>query len=308
LTLRVLLLLSLLGDVVWAQPEPTPAQGSEPALDVDSSARPAANPDSEAAPPAPDRPALEAPAATMPPPPRRTEEQPGSALAKPAAPVGQSKQRPRAEPAPKTASSNEGSSKPQTHDGFYLRFATGFGSYDERFQSQANAAYGGRVSAQVRGISGASEVAVGFTPWEGFVIGGGVYSADVLTSTVLVNEGRTLPEGFDATSRDFSMVALFIDRYFVPTLGVHFQAALGVASQTGVDIGGVDVQRAHQAAEGPGLMLGFGYETWMLDQWSLGALVRASFGVLFSRDEAVDARWVHYVVSLPEFLMTVTYH
>lgn len=312
----------MLCDVVWAQPKAAPATVGQAAPEVEPVVDPNAGETSlPAGEDRADEPleaepleAAEAPASS---PGGSHEAESGAAPEAHAAPVKREKPqpapRPRSEPKPQQG--DRESSKPNTHDGFYARFGTGFGSYDERFQSQANPAYGGRVSAQVRGIAGASEIAMGGTPYEGLVIGGGIYSADVLTSTLLVNEGRTLPEGFDATSRDFSMVALFMDRYFVPTLGVHFQAALGVASQTGVSLGGANLGRNSQTANGPGLMLGFGYETWMLDQWSLGALARTSFGVLFSRDkvevgpdETQNVRWVHYVISIPEFLMTVTYH
>jgi hypothetical protein len=216
--------------------------------------------------------------------------------------------RPAPTPVPPSPPPEDEASKPRTHDGFYFRFATGFGAYDERFQSETRESYGGRVSARIRGISVANEFAMGGTPWEGVVIGGGFYSDDVLTSTLLVNEGRTLPEGFDATSRSFRMFGLFIDRYFVPAVGVHLQAALGFASQSGVNVGGVDVGKDRQSANGFGLMLGFGYETWILDEWSVGFLARTSFSVLFSRDEVTKARWVHYVNSMPAFLMNVTYH
>jgi hypothetical protein len=54
-------------------------------------------------------------------------------------------------------------------------------------------------------------------------------------------------------------------------------------------------------------MLGFGYEMWIAEEWSLGLLARFGASVLFGKDEA-DVRWVHYVITMPTFLMTVTYH
>jgi len=91
-------------------------------------------------------------------------------------------------------------------------------------------------------------------------------------------------------------------------VGVHFQAALGVASQSSVAVNGVDVGKERQSANGFGALVGFGYETWILDEWSVGFLARASFSVLFSRDDDTKARWIHYVTSMPAFLMNVTYH
>src|SRR5690606_11469866 len=55
------------------------------------------------------------------------------------------------------------------HDGFYMRFATGFGAYDERADSETTEVYSGRLRTRARGFAVASEFAIGGTPYEGLV-------------------------------------------------------------------------------------------------------------------------------------------
>lgn len=199
-----------------------------------------------------------------------------------------------------------------THDGFYLRIGSGFGVYDEFAKSETDEDYGGRVSVRARGFAVASEVALGGTPYPGLVIGGGIYEVGVVTSSVTTNrdddEEFEVADDLEIESRDLTMFAVFVDRYFVPTLGLHVQAALGVAQQIGVSIDG-GPRRAEKAYDpwGTGLMLGLGYEMWLTEQWSIGVLARVAATVLFGKDTN-QVQWVHYAWSWPSFLMTVTYH
>jgi len=203
-----------------------------------------------------------------------------------------------------------------THDGFYFRFASGFGGYDEMAQSHYHEPYGGggKLNVRVRGFSIAHEFALGGTPYPGLVIGGGVYSIEVVTSTVTSNRDDDprypMPGDMTLESRSLDIIGVFADRYFVPTLGLHLQAALGLAQQVGFSLdGGTDDDDEDALIDplGPGLALGLGYEIWIAEQWSLGVLARATTAVLFSRDDN-NVRWTHLVWSWPTFLMTVTYH
>lgn len=196
-------------------------------------------------------------------------------------------------------------SSPQTHDGFYLRLASGFGAYDEAAWSGKYDNVG-KVNARARGFAVTGEVAVGTTPWTGLVIGLGVYTSQVYTSSVTFKRDVPPPEEIGIESRDFNLFGVFVDRYFVPTLGVHAQAALGVATQLELGIDPFDPKENRYTAFGPGILLGFGYETWIGEQWSLGALARMDFSTLFGRQSGV--RWVHVVMNTPTFLMTVTNH
>lgn len=197
----------------------------------------------------------------------------------------------------------------QVHDGFYLRLATGLGAYTEQANSETHEYYEGRMRASTRGFAVANEFAMGGTPLPGLVIGGGVYTTEVFTSSVTVNKPRIeRPGDMSLESRDLSIVGVFVDRYFVSSLGVHAQAALGISSQLGFSVNTGDFGReSSYTPVGPGLMLGFGVEMWIADQWSLGVLARFSNSVLFGKDSQ-GARWVHYASAWPTFLMTVTYH
>jgi len=206
-----------------------------------------------------------------------------------------------------------------THDGFYLRVASGFGGYNEMAQSHRHEPYGGggRLNLRARGFAIANEFAMGGTPYPGLVIGGGGYDIEVVTSTVTTNRDddnpEMVPETLTRESRSLSLLGVFVDRYFVPTLGLHAQAALGVAQQVGFSLDAATKKEDDDEDEvgyepiGPGITLGLGYEIWIAEQWSLGVLARATAAVLFSEDEN-NVKWTHFVWSWPTFLMTVTYH
>lgn len=202
----------------------------------------------------------------------------------------------------------------RTHDGLYIRFGTGFGAYDEYANTGRTPLYDGRLRATSRGFAVASEFAMGGTPWKGLVIGGGIYSLEVYTSSVTTNKdaeaseqiGKAL-EDTAIESRDFNIVGPFIDRYFAPELGLHVQAALGVATQYGYTVNTRNPDDSDYNPVGAGFILGLGYESWITGEWSLGILARLGAGALFGKDEN-KVVWAHYIISMPTFLMTVTYH
>lgn len=198
-----------------------------------------------------------------------------------------------------------------THDGLYVRFATGFGVYSELARSEDVERFDGRLRLRARGFAVAREFAVGGTPYPGLVIGGGVYGAGVVTSSVTINRDdqadNDVSEDLASESRDLSIIGVFVDRYFVPTLGLHVQAALGLANQYGLSVDDEPFSESKYSPLGPGGIIGIGYEMWLTDQWSLGVLARFGASVMFGKD-AQGTRWVHYVTNSPSFLMTVTYH
>ncbi|HEY6727874.1 MAG TPA: hypothetical protein VI197_27765 [Polyangiaceae bacterium] len=198
----------------------------------------------------------------------------------------------------------------RTHDGLYLRFASGFGVYDELARSEDVERFDGRLRIKARGFAAVRELAVGGTPYPGLVIGGGIYGVAVVTSSVTTNRDDQeieLSRDVAPESRDLSIIGVFVDRYFVPALGLHVQAALGLANQYGVRVDGEPFNQGEYSPFGPGGLIGLGYETWVTDQWSLGVLARFGASVMFGKD-AQGTRWVHYVTNAPSFLMTVTYH
>lgn len=198
-----------------------------------------------------------------------------------------------------------------SHDGFYLRIASGFGVYDELARSEEDVErFDGRLRIQARGFAVVRELALGGTPYPGFVVGGGIFGVEVVTSSVTTSRDDTdidLSRDVAPESRDLSIIGVFVDRYFVPASGLHIQAALGLANQYGVRVDGKPFNQGEYSPFGPGGILGIGYETWVTDQWSLGVLARFGASVLFGKD-AQGTRWVHYITNSPSFLMTVTYH
>lgn len=198
----------------------------------------------------------------------------------------------------------------RTHDGFYVRFATGLGVYDELARSEEVERFDGRLRIKARGFAVARELAFGGTPYPGLVVGGGVYEVQVVTSSVTMNRDDSeidLSKNVAPESRALSILGVFVDRYFVPSAGLHIQAALGMANQYGVRVDGDAFNQGEYSPFGPGGIIGLGYETWLTDQWSLGVLARFAGCVMFGKD-AQGTRWVHYATSVPSFLMTVTYH
>lgn len=189
------------------------------------------------------------------------------------------------------------------HDGFYFRVASGFALYDERLDSDD----GGRErSGRNRGIAGLGEVAVGGTIGQGWVIGGGIYSADLAASTFRTRT-ELPPAELDPELRSVALLGPFMDWYVNPERGLHFQAALGLSTLTPRVFGHPATERSEYLAVGGGLMLGAGYDFWIADEWSLGVLARTTLSVLGGSDDE-DARWLHVVVTSPGLLATLTYH
>jgi hypothetical protein len=197
--------------------------------------------------------------------------------------------------------------EPNVHDGFYLRFAVGFGVYDERLDSASSASYGGKIEARSRGISTQQEVAIGGTIARGLVLGGGIYTADLIASTLKLDQGSGVPDELDTELRTFILLGPFLDYYGNPRRGFHLQGALGLAVLTPRMAGDLSTDNDIYRAIGGGLMLGTGYEWWVADEWSLGILARLTLNVLTGKDDS-DVRWTHVALTTPSLLVSLTYH
>lgn len=195
------------------------------------------------------------------------------------------------------------------HDGFYLRFGTGFGGYDERLGSRSSATYAGEIEGRNRGLATLGELSLGGTVGRGWVVGGGVFSADVLATTYKSGEDSSQlpPTELDPELRNVALIGPFFDRYPDPTEGFHFQAALGIATLTPRVFGHSGTEQSEYLAAGGGVMLGAGYDWWVAEEWSLGVLARTT-AALVSGSDASDVRWWHVVVTSPGLLLTLTYH
>jgi hypothetical protein len=191
----------------------------------------------------------------------------------------------------------------RTHDGFYFRVANGFGGYDERISSGEGEA---EINARNRGIGALGELALGGTIAPGWVLGGGIYSCDLLATT-LRNDGAAVPEELDPGLRNVSLIGPFVDVYLDPRRGLHLQGAIGLATLTPRVFGHAATERSEYLALGAGLMFGAGYDFWIADEWSLGVLARSTLAFVGGEDE-LAASFRHLVVTSPGLLVTLTYH
>jgi hypothetical protein len=195
----------------------------------------------------------------------------------------------------------------RTHDGFYMRFGLGFGGFHDYLV--ADSGDGFSHAGTVTGMGTASEFALGGTPARGLVIGGGIYGMSVLASDFIAEDeafDAGLPTEINPSPRNLSLIGPFIDYYPDPRNGMHLQAALGFAGLTGIRRDHVRF-RDDDIAIGGGLMFGAGYEWWVADEWSVGVLGRVMGAALFQGDDD-GADWIHWVVTVPSVLFSVTYH
>jgi hypothetical protein len=183
--------------------------------------------------------------------------------------------------------------------GFYLRTASGFGAFDERL-SAGEGTLGGRN----RGLATLGELALGGTLAPGWVIGGGIYAADLLASTY---RGKSTPPAeLDPGLRSVALLAAFADHAFERLPELHIQFGLGLATLTPRVFGDAVTNRSDYLALGAGLMLGGGYEFPVSESWRIGVLARTTICVLGGRDEA-RTRWLHVVTTSPGLLLSLTY-
>jgi hypothetical protein len=190
------------------------------------------------------------------------------------------------------------------HDGFYLRIASGFGVVDERLSSIGGSQT--EVEGRNRGVATVAEFALGGTLGKGWVLGGGIYSADLIASTYKTVADRGPPVALDPELRSLALIAPFCDYYPTPAEGLHFSLALGLATLTPRVFGDRATEQSRYLAVGGGLMLGTGFEWWVSDEWSLGVLARTTVAILTGTEE--EQRWRHVVSTSPSLLLTLTYH
>jgi hypothetical protein len=184
------------------------------------------------------------------------------------------------------------------HDGFYLRLGTGFGSYGETVRRA-----GQDQSTTVTGVATVGEWLVGGAVRPGLIVGGGVFTSNVLASDRTVS-GATPPDEIAGGQGTFSLVGPFFDYYFNPTKGAHIEAAIGFATVTGT---AVTSSSKDTVALGGGAVIGAGYEWWLSDNWSVGVLGRMAVGWVTGRDNA-DVRWYRSVGASPSVLFTATFN
>lgn len=289
----------------FAFAEVPPAEPGTTAFPSTTPTEPGANPPASSEPEPATRGATEAPPEAESEPASAAPEPPPPVTPIPAEPVTVELQ-PASEPEP------EPERRPRaTRDGLYLRFATGFGGYSEFMRSEDTPRYDGRIFGQTIGIASLGEFALGGSLAPGFVLGGGIYGADLLASTFRVDdESSSLPPAeLDPALRSLVLIGPFIDWYFDRgNSDLHWQAALGFAGLVrSPDFGTERQMRNAYVAYGLGLMLGVGKEWHLSGDWSLGLLGRVMLAAAGGKDDA-DVSWGHFASTSLGLLATVTYY
>ncbi len=157
-------------------------------------------------------------------------------------------------------------SKPETHDGFYLRLAIGGGYARDSFKYSG--IFGADTEGSGEGSSGIFELMLGGTVAKGLVVGGGWSVERVVNPKVEI-------EGADV-SEDYSLGTLFtfgpmIDWYPDPNSGFHLGGLIGVSALNTKDRSGTDTE---SDAVGGGGEFFIGYEWWVADEWGVGVAAR----------------------------------
>lgn len=163
-------------------------------------------------------------------------------------------------------SSRAASAEPRNHDGFYVRLGVGPGYALGTLESNAG-------SDDSTGINVSTQLAVGWTVRSGLVIGVGTFPMVVPSPSY---------DGIDAGGQHVSATGPFVDYYLDPRKGLHFQGGLLFALGY-LDGGDRD---AHVGA-GYGATLGIGYDLFVTDEWSIGAIARATAYRLYGVDDSI---------------------
>jgi hypothetical protein len=197
------------------------------------------------------------------------------------------------------------------HDGLYLRIGLGFGGFTDNMTAVDEAANGETDSGTITGMASASELMIGGSLSRELILGGGLWTSTTFVSDYANTHNNGIPTDLRKPD-NFTLVGPFLDWYFDQKLnlnppgGFHAQAGLGFAVLNGFKPEQVRNEN-RRVAIGGGLMLGFGYEWWVGEQWALGALARLTAAAMVEEDDR-DDQWIHGAATFPAFLFTATYN
>ena len=152
------------------------------------------------------------------------------------------------------------------HDGFYLRLSLGGGSLGARGYRYDTLDQ--RHDYEFQGDALSSDIMIGGTPAPGVTLGGAY-----LTNYAARRDYYDGAEQADSWM-SFGIVGPFIDIFPNPRRGFHFGGAIGPAATASFD----DRSEERAVAVGFGGSVWAGYDFWVSDQWSLGAVLRLSGG------------------------------
>jgi hypothetical protein len=177
---------------------------------------------------------------------------------------------------------------PRTHDGFYLQLDLGLGY----LSTTADAGPFGEYTYS--GVTIPSAIMIGGTVGP-VVIGGGLFSDYAFSPSAEVNGGPS--QTLDDVALRLIGLGVFADIYPNPNEGLHFQPFIGwggLEATVNGNSGGSDPTGLIIAA-------GVGYDFWVSDEWSIGAMGRFAYAPLKLEETS-------YSTIAPALLATFTYH
>ncbi len=170
--------------------------------------------------------------------------------------------------------------EPRTHDGLYVRIGVGPGL-------TLATLVGSAPTSTSTGVGVSTQLAIGWTIRRGLVVGLGTFPAVTPAPSY---------DGIDAGGQHVSATGPFVDYYPDPKRGLHVQAGLLFA--LGYLDGG---DRPADVGAGIGATVGAGYEVFVSDEWSLGAIARVTAYQLYGVDDSIR-------LLAPAVLIAVTRH
>lgn len=184
------------------------------------------------------------------------------------------------------------------HDGFFLRFGLGFGSFGDTVETDSGPREGSELS--LSGSLVGLDFLMGGTVADGLVIGGGFFVGGVPAPKNEL-DGENVQRNSDV-ERGFTMVGPFLGWYPDAKGGLNLQLLVGGATLRDAD---PDDDDQRYEADGAGIALGAGYDFWIGDEWSFGLMARFAFAGLTRNDSFAEER---HSVFLPALLLGFTYH
>ncbi len=169
-----------------------------------------------------------------------------------------------------------GGGKPHMQDGLELTLALGGGYFRDDFEQTIGIF--SSVKGVAQGSSGSGHFGIGYAVKPGLNLGGLVSFDQVVSPNVSV-EGVSVSNTDDISVGTLLLVGPYIDWYFTPGEGWHLMGALGGARITVKDDTGAERKDVNPA--GAGAFVAIGYNFWIGDEWSLGALARFGGATLY---------------------------
>lgn len=187
-----------------------------------------------------------------------------------------------APPAPPSAPSPSD----RNHDGFYLRLSLGPGYFWDSVETTPESG----LDEKYRGSLLSLDILVGATVLPGLILGGGIwYSPGLRFRHQDITAETQLQDDYQLA---FGQFGPFADYYLNPKEGLHLQAAINWAALS-IDSTDIDAESSSAGvvdASGFAIRGGVGYDFWLSDRWSVGALGSLSYSFLDEKSGGVTTK------------------